>query len=153
MQTVGRLCRSHLRPLFLPATYVASRTAPPPPQTPIKIAYDVAGTVVTLLVLNFTAAPFMLLTLRDSMIGWARLSWYGFWIVFGALGFFYAGGTGYLKHLQMTRLKQAGVKVDKEVKTNGNGSGTVTPRVQTMPPLDDVAREVENSPFMRKINA
>lgn len=154
VQTVGRLCRSHVRPLFLPATYVASRTAPPPPQTPIKIAYDVVGTFTCILVLNYLAAPFMLLTWRDSILGWSRLAWYGHWMVVSALVFFYGGGTRVLRHLQIARAKAAGVRVESTDggKTNGSVSGATTPRVQTMPPLDDVAQEVEKTEFMRNLS-
>ena len=162
VQTVGRLARSNIRPLFLPSTYVVSRTSPPPPQTPLKIAYDIAGTMYSPLILNYVAAPFMLLTWKDSMLAWSRLGWYGHWITFGPLAFFYLGGSKLLKGAQMKRVKKAGVKVDKDVKVevNGNGStktpvngsGAATPRVQTLPPFDDVAKEVENSEFMRKFN-
>ena len=71
------MCRSNLRPLVLPATYVATRDAPPPPQTPAKQAYDLVGTVCTLLLLNYMAAPFMLLSIQDSVTGWSRLGHYG----------------------------------------------------------------------------
>ena len=61
-----------------------------------------------------------------------------------------------LKQAQAKRLKKAGVKVEKgEAKAKANGasnSGTVTPGAQTVPPLDDFAREMEKSEFMRKIN-
>lgn len=159
VQTIGRLCRSHLRPLFLPADYVTARGAPPPPQTPLKTAYDAAGTLATVLVLNYIVTPFMLLTWADSRAGWAALGWYGNYVVFGALAFFYLGGTRVLRHVQAARAKRAGVRTEKmadgSVKTTVNGSisGAATPaRAQTLPPLDDVAQEVENTEFMRKFN-
>ncbi|KAJ3558940.1 hypothetical protein NM688_g636 [Phlebia brevispora] len=150
VQTVGRLCRSNLRPLVLPADYVASRTAPPPPQSLIKITYDLVGTAFTILLLNYLAAPFMLLTWHDSILGWSRLAWMGHIIVGAALVFFYGGGTRFLRGVQKARVKATGVKVDgvadgrgNGTKTNGFVSGTVTPSGQTLPPLDEVAREME----------
>ncbi|PSR73493.1 hypothetical protein PHLCEN_2v10785 [Hermanssonia centrifuga] len=152
VQTVGRLCRSHIRPLFLPATYVASRTAPPPPQTFIKRVYDLVGTLTCILILNYLAAPFMLLTWHDSILGWSRLAWYGHVMIVSAMAFFYGGGTGFLKRIQAARVKKAGVGKSE---TNGNGtpSGATTPNlVQTLPPLDDVAKEMEKTKFMRNLN-
>ena len=106
MQTVGRLCRSHIRPLFLPASYVEVRGGPPPPQTPLKRAYDAVGTATCILILNYLAAPFMLLTWHDSILGWSRLAWYGHWLVFGAMAFFYGGGIKALKRAQAERAKK-----------------------------------------------
>lgn len=104
--------------------------------------------------LNYLAAPFMLLTWRDSILGWSRLAWYGHWMVVSALVFFYGGGTRVLRHLQIARAKAAGVRVEGTDggKTNGSVSGATTPRVQTMPPLDDVAQEVEKTEFMRNLS-
>ena len=148
VQTVGRLCRSNLRPLVLPADYVQSRTAPPPPQTPIKIAYDIVGTAFSIYLLNYLAAPFMLMTIRDSLLGWSRLAWTGHIIVVVAIAFFYGGGTKFLRGVQKARMKAAGVSVDAgKPKADGGASGAVTPGIRTLPPLDDFAKEVE-----RKLN-
>ena len=150
-----------MRPVFLTPDYVATRGAPPPPQTALKTFYDLAGTACAILVLNYLAAPFMLLTWRDSVTGWSRLAWYGHFMVFGALAFFYAGGTRALKRCQIARMRKAGIKINgtaAEPKLNGNGSvstpgsGAVTPRVQYMPPVDDVAKEVERTELMQKLN-
>lgn len=136
VQTIGRLCRSHLRPLFLPATYVASRDAPPPPQTPAKQLYDLVGTVCTTLLLNYMAAPFMLLSVKDSLLGWSRLGHYGLVMVIVSFAFFYGPGTGIVRKMQADRMKKAGVPVKK---TNGT---TVTPGPQVMPPVDIVAEDL-----------
>jgi lysophospholipid acyltransferase len=90
--TAARLARNNVRPLFLPAT------GQPPSE--MKEVYDLAGTLLSALILNYAAAPFMLLTLQNSFTAWSRLGWYGHIIVFGGLAFFYCGGTGYLKSLQ-----------------------------------------------------
>ncbi|OBZ76121.1 Lysophospholipid acyltransferase [Grifola frondosa] len=135
VQTVGRLCRSHLRPLFLPATYVSNRNAPPPPQTPLKRAYDIVGTLY-------------------SLLGWSNLHWYGHWIIGGALLFFYGGGTRALRRCQTARMKKAGLKRDK-LQADLPGSGTVTPmpRAPTLPPFDEAAREIEQTEFMRSCHS
>jgi len=123
--TAGRLCRAHLRPLFLPAV-------PGSPVSLTKQAYDVLGTVATMLVLNFTATPFMLLTVRDSLEVWGRLGWYGVWMVGGALVFFYAGGARVLKTAQGMRPPPPVVDAKRE--------GNLTPGAvfQMPPPLDQV---------------
>lgn len=48
-----------------------------PPQTPLKWAYDIAGIVATQLALNFAVAPFLLLSVRDSLAAWASVDYYG----------------------------------------------------------------------------
>ncbi|KAG0700048.1 MBOAT, membrane-bound O-acyltransferase family-domain-containing protein [Suillus ampliporus] len=83
------LCRANLRPLVLPP--------PGAPTTTTKRIYDWSGTFVSILILNYVAAPFMLLTFTDSIEAWRRLHWYGFWIVFSTLAFFWLGGSKFLK--------------------------------------------------------
>ncbi|KAI0080680.1 MBOAT-domain-containing protein [Panus rudis PR-1116 ss-1] len=146
-QTVGRLCRTYIRPLFLPASYVAARGAPPPPQTFLKRAYDVIGIVNTLIVLNYMAGPFMLSTIENCLITWSRLWWYGHFLLGGALVFFYCGGIRMLRRIQAQRVKQAGgipkAAVDGQIA--GTGSGSATPSMSKMAaPLDDLARELES---------
>jgi lysophospholipid acyltransferase len=104
VQTAMRLCRSNFRPLFLTTststTPVSNATAngsgksaaPQLSPTPLKPLYDAASILVSVLVLNFTAAPFMLLTIKDSFRCWSRLGWYGAVLVFGSLAFFWSGG-------------------------------------------------------------
>jgi lysophospholipid acyltransferase len=79
VQTAMRLMRSHVRPLFLGS----------PVQ---KRMYDIGGILVSVLVLNYAASPFMLLSIRDSLRTWAALGWYGQVLVFSALVFFWTGG-------------------------------------------------------------
>ena len=122
MTTAGRLCRANIRPLLL--------SAPGSPTTIAKHVYDVLGTIITALILNFAATPFMLLGIGDSLVAWQRLGWYGIWIVGGGLVFFYAGGQKMLKRMQVMR-------------SSGEGkakSGTLTPSesFQLPPALDQV---------------
>ncbi|KAL6298114.1 MBOAT-domain-containing protein [Sparassis latifolia] len=140
MQTAGRLCRAYLRPLFLPPTYVASRTAPPPPQTPLKRLYDLAGIVCTTLMLNYAGAPFMLLTMHDSLAGWSALQWYGHWMIGGALLFFYSGGRRLLKEAQVARVKKAGLYVEKNIADRTRDDSKAVP---ILPPVGDAVREME----------
>ncbi|KAI0092435.1 MBOAT, membrane-bound O-acyltransferase family-domain-containing protein [Irpex rosettiformis] len=152
VQTVGRLCRSNIRPLFLPATYVEQRGAPPPPQTAIKRVYDFIGAILTTMILNYMAAPFMLLTWHDSILGWSRLGWYGHIAIGGTLAFFHLGGTKFLKKTQAARAKKAGVAVNGKATTTPHGSGTSTPgEVPVLPPLDSMVKEVEKAAFARKL--
>ncbi|KAG6849944.1 hypothetical protein H0H93_003316 [Arthromyces matolae] len=138
--TVARLARANIRPLLLPA--------PGQPQSTLKVLYDIAGTVLSIMILNFAASPFMILSATDSFTVWSRLGWYGLIIVFGGLGFFYAGGTRYFKGLQIKAgiapaKKPAG---DKKVVANGD-SGTSTPaneKTFTLPPSFDQAIPPKN---------
>jgi lysophospholipid acyltransferase len=149
VQTAGRLARSNLRPLFLPATYVEQRGAPPPPQTTTKRVYDFIGSLCTTLILNYMALPFMLLSWHNSILGWSRLGWYGHIIIFGSLSFFYLGGTKILRRRQGARVRKAGgVANGKAV----NGSAPTTPGVvPVLPPLDSVAKEMEKTKVMQKL--
>jgi lysophospholipid acyltransferase len=107
---VARLARANIRPLLLPA----------PSRSPslVKRVYDILGTFTSTIILNYVAAPFMLLNLKDSITAWSRLGFYGHFIIFGGLIFFYSGGTKYLRGLQ----KKRGLHL-----ANGKASGTSTP--------------------------
>ncbi|KAK0453129.1 endoplasmic reticulum protein [Armillaria borealis] len=117
--TAGRLARANVRPLVMPA-----KGQPP---SVAKRLYDLAGTIATVMMVNYVAVPFMLLTIKDSLVAWYRLAFYGHVLIFSALGFFYAGGA------KMLRAKKGVIP---------NGSGTTTPvgeKTFTMPPsLDSV---------------
>ena len=88
VQTTGRLARTYLRPLVLPASYVPRRGAPPPPQTRKKQLYDVLGVLTTVMLTNYGTLPFMLLTVDDSFVAWNSVMWYGHFLIAGALLFF-----------------------------------------------------------------
>ncbi|EGO01516.1 hypothetical protein SERLA73DRAFT_103339 [Serpula lacrymans var. lacrymans S7.3] len=124
--TAGRLCRANFRPLVLPPAGS--------PTTTIKRIYDILGTVASIMVLNYVAAPFMLLTFRDSMEAWRQLGWYGFWMVGLTLVFFYSGGSKICKNMQKVEGKNAG---------NGKNSRPQTPGPYVVPPMDSAVAEVE----------
>jgi lysophospholipid acyltransferase len=144
LTTVARLARSTIRPLVLPTVpgpTGGSKPAnghgmklPTPPPTLMKTAYDVAGTVCTLLVVNFACIPHILLYLSASAEAWRRLQWYGLLMVFGSMAFFYGGGAAWLKGIQATRFRRANASV------SGPGTPGVAP---TVPPVDAVFQAVE----------
>lgn len=103
---LGRKCRAGFRPLVTP---------PGAPSTWVKRVYDLLGTLACILLLNFVAAPFMLLNFADSMKVWSRLGWYGCWVVGCGVVFFNAGGSKYLQNLQK---KQAYVVDAKKPQTH-----------------------------------
>ena len=115
----------------------------PPPGAPTTIAkrvYDILGIVVTILLVNYAAMPFILLDLKDSLEGWRQFGWYGFWMVGSALVFFFAGGSQYLHRLQKQQEKSAesvGRIVDKK---NEMSRTPGTPLV--VPPLENAAAEL-----------
>jgi len=143
--TVGRLARSTFRPLALPVVPDSTGEEPnghdakssQPSTSLLKKAYDVVGTVCTVLVVNFVFTPFVLLHLSDGIEAWRRLYWYGLWMIFGGMVFFYSGGASWLKSRQAERVRRANAA---RVSTSGPG----TPGVPlTVPPLDAVFREAE----------
>ncbi|TNY20048.1 MBOAT, membrane-bound O-acyltransferase family-domain-containing protein [Rhodotorula diobovata] len=76
----------------------------PPPQTPLKIAYDVVGTLATQAVLNFAVVPFLLLDVHSSLTAWRAVSFYGLVLVFAPfVALNLLGGLGALKRLQRRR--------------------------------------------------
>lgn len=93
--TGARLARGNIRPLLLPGPNEQPSTA--------KRLYDLGGIVLSILIVNYAAAPFMLLNVKDSLTVWSRLGWYGHIIIFGALAFFYCGGTNYFRQLQKAK--------------------------------------------------
>ncbi|KIL67251.1 hypothetical protein M378DRAFT_74038 [Amanita muscaria Koide BX008] len=123
--TIARLARANIRPLLLPNPNEQPSIA--------KKLYDLAGTVLTVMIVNYATVPFMLLTIKDSVTAWSRLAWYGIIIICAACAFFYGGGTKYLRRLQ----KEKGLL--PPAKANGHGSGSTTPvPALTVPPLDKV---------------
>jgi len=142
VQTAGRLCRSYIRPLFLPAVPATKgatdKKAPAqePPATLAKMLYDLCGIVVAVTLTNYAAGAFMLLSVRSSLLAWSRLLWYGHWMVGLCLIFFYAGGRSWLAGIQARRVQ--------------NTKGSVPPlrsedssRNFVVPPIDSAARHLE----------
>ncbi|KZW04179.1 MBOAT-domain-containing protein [Exidia glandulosa HHB12029] len=145
-QSLGRLCRTYIRPLVLPPVTatkdgkpVDKKNIPPPPQTFAKRVYDVVGTIFTVMLLNYLAVPFQLLDIGRSLRAWQLVGWYGNWIVFGGLAFFYAGGSTILKSIQRRRIKQ--LEADAGAKLLSRPV-TIDDAMQ-MPPIDLAAREAE----------
>ncbi|RDW89440.1 MBOAT family protein [Coleophoma cylindrospora] len=68
VQTVAKNFRRYFRPFFLDP-----KTSKP---TSLKIYYDIFSYLVTQLAFSFTTAPFVLLTLSDSFLVWARVYFY-----------------------------------------------------------------------------
>ena len=144
--TVARLSRSTFRPLVLSVVSgpVDSKAAnghnakpPIPPSTLVKTAYDIAGTVCTVMLANFGVIPHILLYWSDSAEAWHRLHWYGLWMVFGSMAFFYGGGTAWLKGVQAKRVRRANA-----VPASSSRPGTPGD-APTVPPVDAVFREAE----------
>ena len=142
VQTAGRLCRAHLRPLFLPANAGKNDTGP---ATVAKMVYDVIGTIVAVMCTNYAAMPFMLLSVKDSLKGWAAVGWYGHVFVIGAFAFFYGGGGRFCKKLQEKRMKSsatakaihdASMTAAAPGRPTANGSQGVATPPFAVPPLD-----------------
>jgi len=145
--TLARLARSSIRPLLLPVAlettghkYVNGRDAKPSQPSPslFKRAYDVVGTVCTILVTNFICTPFIILHISDGIEAWRRLCWYGLWMIFGGMVFFYSGGTVWLKSHQAERVGRTNA-----AKVSPSEPGTPAGIPPTVMPFDAVFREAE----------
>jgi len=109
--------------------------------------------MLTTMLVNYAAAPFMLLNVEDSLECFSRVAWYGYFIVGGSLFFFYAGGTRSLNKAQAKRVYDYQKKVEEEKERqerqesvdgtayeSESGSGTATPsssdETHVIPPFD-----------------
>ncbi|KDQ65032.1 hypothetical protein JAAARDRAFT_28695 [Jaapia argillacea MUCL 33604] len=158
IQTAGRLCRANIRPLLLPVDLsprptppvksnsgmtIPMPSPPPPPPTLAKKIYDYLGIACSILLVNYATAPFMLLTIRDSLIGWHMIGWYGHWMIAAVFAFFYGGGRAWLKGLQTARVKKA-EKAGGVVREPVGTPGDRTPGIYYMPPpVEDAVEEIE----------
>ncbi|KAF9649614.1 MBOAT-domain-containing protein [Thelephora ganbajun] len=154
--TAARLVRSAVRPLLIP---VPGQPTTSPSFN--KRIYDWSGVVLTAMLMNYAAAPFMLLTVENTLKCFSRVAWYGYIIVGGSLFFFYAGGTRALKRAQAKRVKNYQDRLadekererEREESVNGTiyetegGSGAATPsssdETHVVPPIALVAEEFE----------
>src|SRR6266567_1297010 len=121
----ARQARSNICPPLLPPTL--NPNAPP---SLLKHLYDLAGIILTTMIFNYAASPFILLSAKDSILSWNRLAWYGHIVIMGSLLFFYAGGTKFFKGLQKARgivPPVRGKPVNGEAKMNASTTGTNTP--------------------------
>ncbi|KAF9531014.1 MBOAT, membrane-bound O-acyltransferase family-domain-containing protein [Crepidotus variabilis] len=124
----ARLARQNIRPLLLP-------TPTNPSGSSLKPVYDVLGTVTSIAILNYSAAPFIILSASDSIRTWNVLGWYGHIVIIGSLLFFYFGGTRYFRGLQ----KRNGILPASKGKP-GTTNGVSTPATEknfVLPPSVD----------------
>ncbi|KAJ3495292.1 hypothetical protein NLJ89_g10651 [Agrocybe chaxingu] len=123
----ARLARQNIRPLLLP-------TYPHDPPSLVKRLYDLGGVILSAMILNYAASPFIILSAKDSIATWKALGWYGHIVIMGSLLFFYAGGTKFFRGLQKAKgiappARGGKPQANGNGTTNGNGtgSGTATP--------------------------
>src|ERR1700742_3328519 len=100
IQTAQRNVRSTVRPLILPAAASFDKTIATQNPSMLKRAYDIMGTLTTVLIINFTVIPFILLDVGPSLEGWRQTHYYGHIMIGGALLFFWVGGKKWLVGLQ-----------------------------------------------------
>ena len=96
----------------------------------------------------------MVLDVRSSVRAWGNLWWYGHVLVGGALVFFYGGGVRALNRVQAKRVGKAGARAAEEKEREADaGSLSDAPGAPVLPPpLEDAAKEIEESDFMKKVN-
>jgi lysophospholipid acyltransferase len=110
--SVARQARIAFRPLFIS----------PSPYASLKPLYDILSVVVSMTLLNYVAAPFIIAGYSDSIQLWKLLGWYGHIIVVGGLAFFMMGGSKVFRGIQ----KSCGVLPPQTTSkgaaaANGNG--------------------------------
>jgi len=138
--SAARSVRRYIRPLVLPVPSDSSKSVPP---TILKRAYDVLGTVTSILILNYIVVPFMLLELRPSIRGWTSMYWYGHVVIIGFLvwgnllgGFAWLGRIGKARVAATTtiKVKETAGLMEHDLKT---------PRGELIaPPLDSVVQDL-----------
>ena len=146
--SAGRLCRATLRPLVLPPVLPPSgQSQPEMAPTTVKRLYDLVGSIVTVSLMNFTVAPFVIGGFYDSIEAWRRLDWYGLWMVGGALAFFYLGGQTWMKKLAFGRVRRMEKRMEEETKGVRVfiPNGTTTPGPYTVPPVELEIPKVEKA--------
>lgn len=104
IQTVAKNFRRYLRPFFLDPS-----TQAPLPSKPV---YDVLSFLATQLAFSFAVAPFVLLTLPDSLLAWSRVYFYIIVAVALSTAFFASPAKPALKKLLEQRAAAAAKKVD-----------------------------------------
>ncbi|KIM78120.1 hypothetical protein PILCRDRAFT_90846 [Piloderma croceum F 1598] len=64
-------------------------------------------TILTILCLNYLSASFFLGSIRYTLQVWQAMDWYGFWLIFGGLAFFYSGSGKALKSFHPSQVAGA----------------------------------------------
>lgn len=123
----ARQARANFRPFFVSPS--APADAPP---SFAKRIYDISSIILSAMILNYSAAPFIILSARDSITTWIRLGWYGHIVVMGSLLFFSAGGTKYFRALQ----KKKGVLPPPRSAKPTNGTA-ITPASSNGTPVEE----------------
>jgi lysophospholipid acyltransferase len=127
---VSRLCRTNIRPIFLPG--LGASESP----SAFKRGYDITGTILTILCLNYISASFFLGSIRDTLQVWQATDWYGFWLIFGGLAFFYSGSGKAFKPFHSLQVAEADKMKGRQSTMRDQIPGGV-------PPIDAAAKEVE----------
>ena len=146
--TAARLARSNIRPLLLPP-------ASDPSASPslLKRVYDLFGIILSIIILNYSASPFILLSASDSLLTWSRLGWYGHVIVMGSLVLFFGGGTKYFMGLQKAKgILPPGTKAAAVAAQNGI-STPMSEKTFTLPPSVDTVIPPLSWSFKRKVES
>ncbi|KAG8532047.1 uncharacterized protein KY384_003684 [Bacidia gigantensis] len=106
LQTIAKNFRRHVRPFFL--------TTDGQQPTKYKVYYDLMSYIATQTAFCFTTAPFVLLTLPDSILVWARVYFYTVIGVILSTAFFASPGKLWLIKRLKARNQSAVPKAQKE---------------------------------------
>ncbi|KAK0711165.1 MBOAT, membrane-bound O-acyltransferase family-domain-containing protein [Lasiosphaeris hirsuta] len=111
IQTVAKNFRRYFRPFFLD----------PKTQTPLatKKYYDFFSWLTTQLAMNFTTAPFLILTLSGSLAAWSRLYFYAIIGTVASMVFFASPAKSQLRRILEQRAAKAGADADGLPKRQG----------------------------------
>jgi lysophospholipid acyltransferase len=104
-----------------------------------KRLYDAVGTLTTILIVNFTVIPFILLDVHSSLMGWRLTHYYGHFMVGAPLLIFWLGGKKWLVGLQKERVKKLSSETGQVV---SQPSTPPTPGPHVVPPLHQLSDRV-----------
>ena len=127
VQTAAKNIRRYVRPFFM--------TPDGKRGTSNKLYYDIMSWIITQFTMCFVTAPFVLLTLSDSMKVWARVYFYGVLSVGGSIAFFASPGKRWVAK-----------KLDK--RNHPHVRKTVSQETHHMPALglpNDPGREIDDA--------
>lgn len=113
LQSLGKYIRTSVRPFFLaPGTLANPEKSS---QSGAKTFYDILCIINVQATLNYIVIPFLLVDVPASLEAYRRLGWYGHWMTFVPLAFFWIGGGGMLRSMLTEREAKHVTSASKEL--------------------------------------
>ncbi|KAI8635019.1 MBOAT family protein [Xylariaceae sp. FL1651] len=114
VQTAAKHYRRNVRPFFLDPV-----TQKP---LPSKKYYDIVSWLATQTTFSFAAAPFIILSFKESLIVWSRVYFYAVITTFATLAFFASPAKAHLRKMLEKRTHEAGTRLTRTASTESISS-------------------------------